>query len=192
MLYNYVSERFVLCFSYFILLCSVCVKGMFLYVPCVFCVCNTYFVCVFRVCYVYVTCMLRICYAHVIDCSVCVIDCSPPPCVRPPPSHAGLDDVGVDLRHPVDGVGAHDAEVGHVHPLPPFLLDEGHPPQPVHVLREQGRHALETGAGGRERERQRGRPCKACMVERERERHTQRARENLCFHNVFSLQCMTT
>ena len=114
------------------------------------CVCVTHILCV---CSAYVTYTLHVCYAYVTRmllialCVLLIVLCADPP------SHAGLDDVGVDLRHPVDGVGAHDAEVGHVHTLPPFLLDEGHPPQPVHVLREQGRHALETGReGGRERE----------------------------------------
>lgn len=50
-------------------------------------------------------------------------------------SHFGLDDVGVDLGDSVDGVRPHDAQVRHVHPLAPLLLDQGHLPQLVHVLR---------------------------------------------------------
>lgn len=49
-------------------------------------------------------------------------------------SHLGLDDVGVDLSDSVDGVRSHDAQVRHVHPLAPLLLDQGHLPQLVHVL----------------------------------------------------------
>lgn len=55
----------------------------------------------------------------------------------------------MDLGHTVDGVGADDAEMGHVDPLGASLLYQGHPPQPVHVVREEGRNVLpvETGEG---------------------------------------------
>lgn len=55
-----------------------------------------------------------------------------------PRSHLSLDDLGVDLGYAIDGVGAHDAEMGHVDPLGATLLDQGHPPQPLHVIGEQG------------------------------------------------------
>lgn len=63
----------------------------------------------------------------------------------PPPSpclHLSLDYFGVDLGHTVDGVGADDAEMGHIDPLGASLLYQGHPPQPVHVVREEGRDVL--------------------------------------------------
>lgn len=65
-----------------------------------------------------------------------------PPPPPSPHSHLSLDDLGVDFGHAVDGVGAHDAEMGHVDPLGVPLLDQGHPPQPVHVVGEQGRDVL--------------------------------------------------
>ena len=68
--------------------------------------------------------------------------------------HAGLDDVRVDLCDAVDGVGAHDAEVRHVDPLPPLLLDQRHPAEAVHVIRELGGDVLRgrRRGGGRQRE----------------------------------------
>lgn len=41
----------------------------------------------------------------------------------------------MDLSDSVDGVRSHDAQVRHVDPLAPLLLDQGHLPQLVHVLR---------------------------------------------------------
>lgn len=38
--------------------------------------------------------------------------------------HSRFEDVGVNLGHAVDGVGAHDAQVGHVDPLLSTLLNE--------------------------------------------------------------------
>lgn len=53
-----------------------------------------------------------------------------------------LDYLGVDLGHAIDSVGADNAEMGHVDPLGTSLLYQGHPPQPVHVIREEGRDVL--------------------------------------------------
>jgi len=71
----------------------------------------------------------------------------PPPPPSPAHLHLSLDDLGVDLGHAVDSVGADDAEVGHVDPLGASLLYQGHPPQPVHVVREEGRDVLPVEAG---------------------------------------------
>lgn len=57
--------------------------------------------------------------------------------MRSPDSHLGLDDVGVNLSHSVDGVRAHDAQMSHVDPLTPVLLDQRHFPQLFKVF---GKH----------------------------------------------------
>lgn len=56
--------------------------------------------------------------------------------------HLGLDDVGVYLSDSVHGVGAHDAQVRHVHPLAAVLLDQRHFPQLVHVFRKESSNFL--------------------------------------------------
>lgn len=61
---------------------------------------------------------------------------------RPPDSHAGLQDVRVDLSDTVDGVRSDHAQVSHVDPLGVVLLDQRHPPQTVRVAREHGRNRL--------------------------------------------------
>lgn len=58
-------------------------------------------------------------------------------------SHLSLDDVGVDLGDSVDGVRSHDAQVRHVDPLAPVLLDQGHLPQLVHVVWVEGSDFLQ-------------------------------------------------
>lgn len=48
----------------------------------------------------------------------------------------------MDSGDSIDGVGAHDAEMGHIDLLLVALLDEGHAPQPVVVPREERGDAL--------------------------------------------------
>ena len=50
--------------------------------------------------------------------------------------HRLLEDVRVDGSDAVDGVRAHDGEVGHVDPLLRLLLHDGHATHPVRVLGE--------------------------------------------------------
>ena len=53
-------------------------------------------------------------------------------------SHSLLDYLGVYASDPVDSVGAHHTQMGHVDPLGVPLLDQGHPPQAVDVSWEHG------------------------------------------------------
>lgn len=48
----------------------------------------------------------------------------------------------MDLGHAIDGVGAHDAQVGHVDPLLPALLNERHTAQTVVIARKLGPNSL--------------------------------------------------
>lgn len=48
----------------------------------------------------------------------------------------------MDLGHAIDGVGAHDAQVGHVDPLLPALLNERHTAQTIVIARKLGRNSL--------------------------------------------------
>uniref|UniRef100_A0A8C9FU64 Uncharacterized protein n=1 Tax=Pavo cristatus TaxID=9049 RepID=A0A8C9FU64_PAVCR len=70
------------------------------------------------------------------------------PTASHPPLHFRLDDLGVDLGHSVDSMGADDAEVSHVDPLGASFLYQGHPPQPVHIVGEEGCDVL-WGVAGR-------------------------------------------
>lgn len=57
--------------------------------------------------------------------------------------HFRLDDVGVYLSNPVDGMRSHDAQVCHVHPLASILFDQRHLPQFVHVFGKERRDPLQ-------------------------------------------------
>lgn len=57
-------------------------------------------------------------------------------------SHSLLNYFGVYASNPVDSVGAHHTQMGHVDPLGVPLLDQGHPPQPVVVSWEHGGYPL--------------------------------------------------
>lgn len=59
-----------------------------------------------------------------------------------PHSHRVLHDLRVDPRYAVDGMGADHTQVGHINPLAFPFLNHRHPPQAVHIPREQGSHLL--------------------------------------------------
>lgn len=48
----------------------------------------------------------------------------------------------MNLGHAIDGVGAHDAQVGHVDPLLPTLLNERHTTQTIVVAGKLGGNFL--------------------------------------------------
>lgn len=48
----------------------------------------------------------------------------------------------MDLGHAIDGVGAHDAQVGHVDPLLPTLLNERHATQTILIARKLSSNSL--------------------------------------------------
>lgn len=56
--------------------------------------------------------------------------------------HGGCEDVRVNLGHAVNGVGAHDAQVGHVDPLLSAFLDQGHTTETVVVARVTSSNSL--------------------------------------------------
>lgn len=53
----------------------------------------------------------------------------------------------MDLRHAVDRMAGHDAEVGHVDALLLTLFNDGHSPAAVHIARKLGAD-LGRGEGG--------------------------------------------
>lgn len=61
-------------------------------------------------------------------------------------SHALLHDFRVNVSHTVDGVRSEHAQMGHVDALRLALLNEGHPPQSVHIARELRRDHLTDAA----------------------------------------------
>lgn len=61
-------------------------------------------------------------------------------------SHALLHDFRVNVSHTVDGVRSEHAQMGHVDALRLTLLNEGHPPQSVHIARELRRDRLTDAA----------------------------------------------
>lgn len=48
----------------------------------------------------------------------------------------------MNLGHAIDGVGAHDAQVGHVDPLLPTLLNERHTTQTILIAGKLGSNSL--------------------------------------------------
>lgn len=53
-----------------------------------------------------------------------------------------LHNLRVDPRHTIDSVGSDHTQVGHVNPLAVPFLNHRHPPQTVHIPREQDSHVL--------------------------------------------------
>lgn len=47
--------------------------------------------------------------------------------------HCSFEDVRVDLSHAVDGMGAHNAQMGHVNPLLSAFFNEGHAAKAIHI-----------------------------------------------------------
>lgn len=78
----------------------------------------------------------------------CLVPLTSPPCSEELNSHFSLDNVGVYLGDSVNGVGPHDAQMGHVHPLASLLLDQRHLPQLVHVVRVESCNFLREAQSG--------------------------------------------
>ena len=53
-----------------------------------------------------------------------------------------LENLGVESGNPVDCVGAHNAQMSHVHTLLPVLVNERHAVSSLYVSREHGSHMI--------------------------------------------------